>query len=213
MAYVLTPESDRGFVENRELAQNATESLMVLKSLVPSLKAEFKNLREVEKFLKNSPMVNHEDTSKLIDHLVGLIKQRAQENGVSWIEREKKDTASTAEEVNRKIEVFCEPEGLAPIVSEITIRFKSPLLAQGIELVDLPGLNDRDTTMREAAIKVLKRCHKVIVVVEMKRCTSESDVREMVSLAIDSKRIENVILVIRDREVCFAQSEVVDIMS
>ncbi|KAH0022198.1 hypothetical protein KCU78_g5843, partial [Aureobasidium melanogenum] len=210
MTYVLTPVSDRGLEDIKELAQDAAESVKVLKGLIPSLKSELKNLKEAEKFLQNSPMVNHDDTSKLLDHFIGLIQQRAQENGVSWKDREKKDTASTAEEVNRKIATFCEPGGLASIVSEINIRFKSPLLAQGIELVDLPGLNDRNTTMRNAATQVLKRCHKIIVVVEMKRCTSESNVKEMVNLAIDLKGIENVILVIRDRELFEERSMDVD---
>ncbi|KAH0310834.1 hypothetical protein KCU71_g7913, partial [Aureobasidium melanogenum] len=200
MVVVQTPVSERVGQDYKEASQDATASLLILRSLITSLKAELKNLRAVEKFLSNNPMVNHDDTSKLVDHFLALIQQRAVDNGVDWENRRMRVVALNAEDVNRKIQTFAEPDGLASIVSQITIRFRSALLAQGIEIVDLPGLNDNNTLMRDAAIQVLKNCHKIIVVTPMERFVSNQDLKNLLNMAIDLKRIENVILVIRGRE-------------
>ncbi|KAG9647246.1 hypothetical protein KCU77_g2236, partial [Aureobasidium melanogenum] len=200
MVVVQTPVSERVGQDYKEASQDATASLLILRSLITSLKAELKNLRAVEKFLSNNPMVNRDDTSKLVDHFLALIQQRAVDNGVDWENRRMRVSALNAEDVNRKIQTFAEPDGLASIVSQITIRFRSALLAQGIEVVDLPGLNDNNTLMRDAAIQVLKNCHKIIVVTPMERFVSNQDLKNLLNMAIDLKRIENVILVIRGRE-------------
>ncbi|KAH0348188.1 hypothetical protein KCU83_g6253, partial [Aureobasidium melanogenum] len=200
MVVVQTPVLERVGQDYKEASQGATASLLILRSLITSLKAELKNLRAVEKFLSNNPMVNRDDTSKLVDHFLALIQQRAVDNGVDWENRRMRVSALNAEDVNRKIQTFAEPDGLASIVSQITIRFRSALLAQGIEIVDLPGLNDNNTLMRNAAIQVLKNCHKIIVVTPMERFVSNQDLKNLLNMAIDLKRIENVILVIRGRE-------------
>lgn len=202
MAFIMIPDSERSLTDNVELRQDATAGLIILQSLIPSLRMELKNLGNVEKFIKPFPGVENKDLSQLVAHLLGLIRQRAEENGMNWAHRRKTDSASTPEEVNHKITVFVEPDGLAAIVSEITIKFRSALLAQGIEIVDLPGLNDKNTHMRNAALLVLQRCSKIIVLIEMIRCLSKDNVRALLDFAIKMKTIENVILVIRDREVC-----------
>ncbi|KAG9516360.1 hypothetical protein KCV07_g6872, partial [Aureobasidium melanogenum] len=200
MAFVLASEEERKEPDFLDTREDANAALIVLKNLIPSRKAEFRTLKEAERYLTNNPLVQQNDTSKLLIELLDLVKQRATAEGIDWENRWKHDTAVSAEDAKRKIETFSKQQGLAAIVNEITIRFSSALLAQGIELVDLPGLNDRNTIMREAAIQVLRRCHKIIVVTKMDRSVSDDSVKHLLDIAIKMKGVENVMLVIRGRE-------------
>lgn len=195
------PMEERMTAEGKDFREDAVASLTVLRTLVPSLKKEL-TIKEIETYLRGNPLVGDDgDVTRLVEELLGRIAQRATENGVNWQDRCKTESVSDAGSVNAKIKLFAEQNGLAAIVNEVVIRFDSALLAQGIELVDLPGHNDRNTHMSKAVDRSLDRCHKIFVVIPIERCTSKQNVRVHLSEAIDKKTTENVILVIRGREV------------
>jgi hypothetical protein len=108
--------------------------------------------------------------------------------------------------LHEQTNTFSERGGLASVVIRIQTEIHSPLLAQGIEIADLPGLNDRNDSITKNALDYFERCSSVVVVANMVRALSNKDIAENLERAMRKKKIENICLVLRGKEVRFEPS-------
>jgi hypothetical protein len=92
-----------------------------------------------------------------------------------------------------------------PFVKIIRYYVDSPLLQDGICLADVPGTKDINVYRVEAALAYLQRCEKTIVVVDIKRATSDQSFRQHYINAHRRRQHGSVILVATRSDVCLWQ--------
>ncbi|THH08279.1 hypothetical protein EW145_g2817 [Phellinidium pouzarii] len=71
----------------------------------------------------------------------------------------------------RSVQVQDARPALWPLIRQIKIGCKSPILESGVTLVDLPGVADANSARNNVAKEYLKRCNHIWVIAEIKRAS------------------------------------------
>ncbi|KAH0279039.1 hypothetical protein KCU91_g2025, partial [Aureobasidium melanogenum] len=159
---------------------------------------ELESLDDAEEFLEKRN-IHPQDDGKISDEtaesLYQELRQRAASEGINLDERSYRFAAKDVPDLRAKTARFSERGGFAPIVSVIRTKLYSPLLAQGIEIADLPGSSDINEHLRKTSHNYSKHCQKVIFVADSSRCMSTPETDETLMKLIKRRFAENVCLV------------------
>lgn len=193
--------SDNDSDENGSAHDSAESSRQVLDDLF-SHQNGLKELEDVEEFLEARELrVDGQISEPALQSLYQQIRERAFSEGIDLDAREVKFTASDTGGLHGQATIFSERGGFAPLVSSIRTQLHSPLLAMGIEIADLPGYSDTNDHLHKTSSEYLKECTKVIFVADLVRCMTTPEVKKRLRETIKLKGAENVILILRGKEV------------
>ncbi|KAJ7600674.1 hypothetical protein C8J56DRAFT_910947 [Mycena floridula] len=90
-----------------------------------------------------------------------------------------------------------------PLIRQVNIRYRSPVLSNGVVIVDLPGTGDANLARSNIAQEYMKRCNYVWVVAPVTRAVDEQAAREILNARLatelamdgnfDSKKISFIV--------------------
>lgn len=170
-----------------------------------------KSLDDAEEFLESRQLLPQDDekiTDEAAEPLYQAICERATSEGINLEQRSHVFAAKDVPEVRAKTAKFSERGGFAPTVSSICTKFHSSLLAQGIEIADLPGFTDTNENLRKTSNNYSENCQKVIFVADSSRCMTTPELESALRKIIKRRFAENVCLVLKGKEVYITQREI-----
>lgn len=199
--YIILPEEDRDEEENDDIRTSAETAQENYYDLFPD-RVEFGDLESFETYYQEHTLQNAQNLDAFTKDLQQEVLERLTAASVDYQSRTKVVSAQDLGEFQYQTSSFSERGGLASVVKWIQNGIHSPFLTQGLELADLPGLNDRNRYIVRNSLEYFERCSHVVVVGNLERALSRSDLNDNLELAIRKKKIENVCLILRGKEVC-----------
>lgn len=191
--------------EEQDRAHDMAESgRQVLNDLLAH-QGGLQTLDDLARFLKPRdllPQMDRQISESAIESLCQQIRERADSEKINLDSREFAFTAGNLSELHARTARFSERGWFAPLVSSICTSMRSPLLAKGIEIADLPGYTDTNVHLLSTSKAYLEDCTKIIFVVDFDRAFTTPEMRKMLKEAIRSRGAENVCVVVRGKEVC-----------
>ena len=194
-------EEEREHADQIEV--NATAGQQVMHDLFTH-QGGLHSLDGVEDFLEKKSLLPESGITASMSALEDLyteVRERAASEGIDFNNHDVFITADNVSELQAKLALYSDRGGFAPLVLMIKTQFNSPLLEQGIEIVDLPGTNDTNLHTAKTSEKFLESCSRAILVANMDRVTTKPELDAAIRRVLDQKGAENVCLVLRGREV------------
>ncbi|OAA60385.1 Dynamin, GTPase domain protein [Niveomyces insectorum RCEF 264] len=72
---------------------------------------------------------------------------------------------------------------LWPCIRSVKVSLRARILSQGLVLVDLPGLRDRNVARQEVALRYMRKCNRIFAVCSIGRAVTDMGVKEVLDKA------------------------------
>ncbi|KAE9987174.1 hypothetical protein EG328_003643 [Venturia inaequalis] len=207
----------------QETLQILKESLHVFRlSLYLEDEAEEYDIKEAAQAALNELTTFFGSRTSLTEHFLSDLSEGAEErilgqlhswfHQISWPENDclGVETADTPSPVHASIRTY-ENNRFWPFVKVIRFYLDSPLLALGVVLVDLPGVQDANRARSKMADAYLHHCQMVFVVAEIKRVIASEQVKKKMDKIVSgnvSLDVEHPGKYIRTAIVCTKSDEI-----